>query len=262
MWDAQLTRRLGRAIKQISLVTGAYRPARWLARQTQPRQLRQLRADVALYRDLLPPESLCFDVGANIGEKSEALLKARCRVVAFEPNPLVLPELRARCGRSKDWQLVAAAVGAGSAVATLQARAEHGQSGFVKDWIGNVVGTFEVPVVTLDAAIEHYGVPAYCKIDVEGWEFEVLRGLSQAVDLISLEFHLTDRDIAKTRACLELLEHFGPTKVNLTPAERAAFHLPEWMPLPAFRAWFPGDLRTTLPGNPYGDIYVSRDPPE
>ena len=64
-----------------------------------------------------------------------------------------------------------------------------------------MVGTFEVPVVTLDAAIEHYGVPAYCKIDVEGWEFEVLRGLSQAVDLISLEFHLTDRDIAKTRAC-------------------------------------------------------------
>jgi len=53
--------------------------------------------DASFYQNLLPSGGLVFDVGANIGEKSEALLEAGMKVIAFEPNPEVIAELLGRC---------------------------------------------------------------------------------------------------------------------------------------------------------------------
>jgi FkbM family methyltransferase len=215
--------------------------------------------DVELFRSLLPPGALCFDVGANIGEKSEALLDAGARVVAFEPNPQVLPELRARCRHRSNWSVVATALGSGPAIATLRAQESHGQSSLSESWEGKVIATYKVPVVTLDSAIQCFGAPFFCKIDVEGWELEVLMGLTQPIPLLSFEFHLNERDIAKTGGCLRKLAQFGPSRINITPAESSSFHFDDWIPLAQFLAWFPGDLDRTLPGYRYGDIFVRND---
>jgi FkbM family methyltransferase len=246
-------------VKQLSIAAGLYRPARRLARRLLPGAPPAYFGDVEFYRSLLPAGALCFDVGANIGHKSEVLLLAGAQVVAFEPNPLVLPELRARCGHYKSWACVAAALGASGSIATLHARKSSGQSSLDPSWAGEPIGSYAVPVVTLDAAIHTFGRPLYCKIDVEGWELEVLRGLSQGVPLISFEFHLNDADARKTRACLERLLELGATVANLTPAERACFHFREWVPVAELLDGFPGDLPSSLPGLPYGDIYVRTD---
>jgi FkbM family methyltransferase len=186
-------------------------------------------------------------------------LEAGARVVAFEPNPLVLPELQARCGHHKNWTVVATALGSGAAIATLHARESHGQSSLAAEWGGNVIATYNVPVVTLDSAIQCFGSPAFCKIDVEGWELEVMRGLTQPIPLISFEFHLNDPGIRKTIACLEKLTQFGASRANITPAETSTFHFEEWIPLAQFLGWFPGDLEQSLPGFHYGDIFVKSD---
>lgn len=248
------------AVKQVSIATGTYRPVRWLSRRMRPSKLRAFHEDVELYRALLPPAALCFDVGANVGRKSEALLRAgAARVVAFEPNPRVVPELLARCAHWKNWTLVQAALGSAPALATLYAREFHGQSGLSKEWETGIIATYPVPVLTLDAAIQHFGHPFYCKIDVEGWELEVLKGLNQRLPLLSFEFHLMDQDIRKTVACLQRLSRFGSGEVNLTPAEASTLHLTEWHQLERFLGWFPGDLERSLP-NIYGDIFVKSDP--
>lgn len=241
----------------MTIASGLYRPARWLIRQIRPNQQRELQADIDFYRSLLPPGALCFDVGANVGEKSEALLGAGARVVAFEPNPMVVPELQARCAHDRNWSLVPAGVGRESAVAPFYARTAHINSGFVEG--GEVEATFNAPVVTLDAAIRRFGAPAFCKIDVEGWEVEVLQGLSQPIPLVSFEFQLGDYGIRKTQDCLRELAKFGPARANITPAEVLRFHLPTWMSLTDMLAWFPGDLKKTLPGDYYGDIFVQLD---
>ena len=43
---------------------------------------------------------------------------------------------------------------------------------------------------TLDSLIAQYGVPAFMKIDVEGFEDQVVSGLSIPVGAISMEFNL------------------------------------------------------------------------
>jgi FkbM family methyltransferase len=243
--------------KRVALATGLYRPARWLSTRLRRRQLETFREEVALFRSLLPPASLCFDVGANIGDISVALLAAGAgRVVAFEPNPAVLPELRARCGHDPRWTLVEAAVGRVAGVQTFYAHLAHGASSLVPQWGGEIASQIQVEVTTLDTAIASFGVPDYCKIDVEGFEQEVLSGLGTRLPLISFEFHLDPSGIARARSCLARLAELTGGEVNVTPAESARFHFSDWRDLREFMDWFPGDLRQSLPGYPYGDIYV------
>jgi FkbM family methyltransferase len=244
------------AVKSLAIATGLYPAARRLSRMVRPSQHQVFFGDIVLYRSLLPPDALCFDVGANIGEKSEALLEAGARVVAFEPNPRVLPELRARCGNRRDFTLVEAAMGSAPGVATLYARKGHENSGLFAGDGTDVIATPEVQVQTLDMAIERFGTPEFCKIDVEGWELEVLKGLSRPIRLISFEFQLNDFGIQKTLACLDRLAGFGASQVNITPAETPRFFFDRWMPLAELRAQFPGDLKRSMPGDHYGDIYV------
>ena len=249
---------LSKKAKKLAIAAGLYRPARYITRLIHPNQARAFKADIDFYRTLLQPGALCFDVGANIGDKSEALLNAGARVVAFEPNRLLIPELSSRCRHHENWTLIEAALGSGTAIATLYAAESHGQSSLAQDWMGKTIASFHVPVVTLDSAIACFGIPAYCKIDVEGWELEVLKGLTKPIPLISFEFHLNAQGIDSTLSCLESLTRFGPSLVNITPAEGARFHFKEWVPLAQFIEWFPGDLRQSLPGNPYGDIFVKK----
>jgi len=244
------------AMKSLAIAGRLYRPARWLSRRLRRSQLRAHVEQVEFYRSLVLPGSLCFDVGANIGEKSEAMLKSGLRVVAFEPNPLVLPELKARLDGEKDWTLVAAAVGSRAAILTLNAARDHGKSSLSKELRQEIVGQYHVPVITLDSAIEEFGNAAYCKIDVEGWELEVMKGLTQPISLMSFEFHLSKAGIARTIACLARLQEFGRWLVNISPAESSYFFLKEWEPIERFVGWFPGDLKTTLPQDTYGDIFA------
>jgi FkbM family methyltransferase len=223
----------------------------------RPGQLRDFREQVAFYRSLLPRNALCFDIGANIGDKSEALLAAGAgRVVAFEPNPGVIAELKARCGHDPRWTMVETAIGSGPPLQTFYPTAGHGSSSMNRDWNDKVVSEVQVHVGTLDAAIAMWGVPDYCKIDVEGWEPQVLSGLTQRLPLVSFEFHLDPAGIDRAKACLTRLRELGGKSVNITPAESARFHFDRWREMGEMLAWFPGDLRQTLPGDPYGDLFV------
>jgi FkbM family methyltransferase len=44
-----------------------------------------------------------------------------------------------------------------------------------------------VPVTTLDKAIDEFGVPTFCKIHVEGFESDALKGLSKPIPLLALD---------------------------------------------------------------------------
>ena len=78
----------------------------------------------------------------------------------------------------------------------------------------------------MDALIEEYGEPAFAKIDVEGWEPEVLSGLSTPLRGLSFEVH--NFQSAKAEACIALLDRMADYAYSYSPGE--SFILEPWPP--------------------------------
>jgi FkbM family methyltransferase len=171
---------------------------RWIRRRPSSRGS-EARAPhgLALYRPFVPRGGLVFDIGANIGERTSIFLALGARIVAVEPQSDCSARLRQRFGETI--AIEQAAVGAEEGTADLLIASAHTISSLSPEWVAGVQesGRFSehrwdekvtVPVTTLDALIVRYGTPDFTKIDVEGYELAVLRGLSQPLPALSFEF--------------------------------------------------------------------------
>ena len=69
--------------------------------------------------------------------------------------------------------------------------------------------------------------PTFCKIDVEGFEAEVLAGLSAAIPVVSFEY--TPEDRGPLLACVEKLSSLGNYKFNLGPHAVWEMYWPRWL---------------------------------
>ncbi len=247
-------------IKQSARQLGLYRTARWIHRHAIDRRaLRVFEGEVAFYRQFLKPGSLCFDVGANVGEKAEVFLALGARVVAFEPQDDCIQELQARVSRSAPLVGVSKALGSKPDRLPLHIHRDRVNSTFNAHWAGEAIATTEVSVTTLDAAIAQYGVPDFCKIDVESYELEVLRGLSRPIPAISYEYVLQDDGAARALACLEYLSGLGDLVVSVSSSDKPTRLECDWLPKDAFIEFF----RHKVPlrrGYLYGDIFVKIAP--
>ena len=214
------------------------------------------------YAAFVKPGDLCFDVGAHLGDRVRAFTQLGARVVALEPQPRIMAMLRRIHGRHPAVTLIEAAVGAEAGQAILQvSQANPTLSTLSDQWRRQVAASprfagarwqeqVAVPVTTLDALIAAYGRPDFCKIDVEGFEAEVLAGLSQPLPALSFEVIPVARDQAF--ACLERLATLGPYRFNVSLGERKHLIFPEWQTREALARW----LESRGPEDPSGDVYA------
>src|SRR5438045_6139082 len=145
----------------------------------QPGRQRRMRR---LYGEFLGPGDLGFDIGAHVGSRVRAWRRLGARVLAVEPQPDCLAVLRLLYGRDQGVTIVPSAVGAERGRAQLAlSSATPTVSSMSAQWREAVAGdrgfarvrwdrTVDVEVVTLDDLIAAHGEPAFCKIDVEGFE--------------------------------------------------------------------------------------------
>jgi len=248
---------IGRA-KPWLMQSGFYRPVRFAYRHLVHREgLRELRRQQAFFASIVSRGDLCFDIGANHGHKSEALLRLGAKVVAVEPLPACASELRTRLGHFDRFTCVESAVGDHQGTATLHVSDCDVLSSVDPNWFGqNGQWTASIPVAmtTIDALIAAHGTPRYCKIDVEGLELEVLLGLSQAIPILSFEFHIDPQLNAKTLACLTRLQQLGAREANVSRQETPDF-VGDWMPSGAFARYFEQTIMRDATVD-YGEIYV------
>ena len=133
----------------------------------------------------LRKEDLFFDIGANVG--SYSMLASGCvgtRTVAFEPVPSTFSWLLKNIeinGLQK--KVNALNIGLGSEKSILHFTSSYDTVNHVisKHEIQKEKNFIEVEVDTLDAISSINGMPALIKIDVEGFETEVLRGMSESL---------------------------------------------------------------------------------
>lgn len=193
----------------------------------------------ALYGRFLTKSALAFDIGSHVGDRIASFRRQGARVVALEPQPdcfAVLDQLyccdgsvtllNSACG-PQPGELILHVNSANPTVTTASPafiKAADGAGG----WEGQLWDReIAVPVTTLDALIAKHGVPAFIKIDVEGFEADVLAGLSRSVPALSFEFTTIQRDVAY--ACLDTLDRLGNYGFDIALGESQNFTFGRWM---------------------------------
>jgi len=226
---------------------------------------------MSIYSEFLKEGDLAFDIGAYVGSRTDEFLKLGCRVVALEPV------------EEYAWRLIKKYQGLPVHVMLFAAGAKHGEgclwlhksqwpngtpmdsalSSMSPEWISSVEQHPEwdlkasdwkeykiVPMTTLDNLIWTFGEPQFVKIDVEGWEREVIKGLSHPIKALSFEFHST-LHMDWTEQVIDHLLKLGNYEFNYDLEDKLQLVSPTWLTKSELM-WH------ILDKDIYGDIFARR----
>jgi FkbM family methyltransferase len=163
---------------------------------------------------------LAFDIGANRGEWTKAALDKGYEVVALEPGNIV-KELVKNFIYDKRVKIVnLAASDKDFEQVEFYECVEDGLSSINKDWLtdeslpyaGKAYRTTSCTTITIDTLAKLYGEPSLIKIDVEGAEWSVLRGMTKRYGKLAFEWTLETLDDHQLQ--IEYLEKLGYERVR------------------------------------------------
>ena len=190
------------------------------------------------YSEFIRPGETCFDIGANCGNRTKVFKMLGARVIAVEPQCRCASLLRSAFGKDSSVTVVESACSDYHGRAEIKIASSHTVSSLSADWISAVkkTGRFgniewqevaDVAVTTLDSLICTYGDPVFIKIDVEGSEVDVLRGLTRTVPCLSFEF--TPELMGAALECTRYLAALGFAHFNISDGESMQLTYPQWL---------------------------------
>ena len=158
--------------------------------------------------------NLIFDIGFNVGEFTQTCFNKykECSVIAVEANPNLCNAVSQHFftnynfsllnnlvsnneGEEIDFYICHNATGVSTASTKFMENSRFTKGS--KNVEANSIKWAEpikVQSITVDAMIERYGMPDLIKIDVEGYELNVLSGLTQKANDICFEWHEEEKD--------------------------------------------------------------------
>ena len=213
------------------------------------------RAEVAFYRETLEgfkPGALVFDIGANEGYKTDVFLRMGASVVAVDPDQHNQDILRRKFLAyrllKKPVVVVAKAVSDINGRATLWVDVPgSGKNTLTHKWVEalkadehrfgmrlSFASQRHVDTVSLDSLIASHGVPFFIKIDVEGHEREVLRGLHRPVPFLSFEVNLPEFRLEGVECITRLATLASTGEFNYIVDSRPRLLLDQWLDADGF----------------------------
>lgn len=209
--------------------------------------------EVEFYRGLLQGfrrGNLIFDVGANDGTKTQFFLKLGARVISIDPDEANQEILRGKFLRYRlsptNVVIVGKAIsdksatetmwidGPGSAVNTLSQKwaetLKSNKEKFEHAYFGlEFARQKTVETTTLEDLIQTHGLPFFVKIDVEGYETKVIRGLKHPVPFLSFEINLPEFR-QEGLECVKLLDGLAADgKFNYSADLQRGMALEKWL---------------------------------
>jgi FkbM family methyltransferase len=224
-----------------------------------PKKRTHRRRMIEHYHQFIKPGDLVFDVGANLGERTKIFRLIGAKVIAIEPQKYCVNYLRGLFSADNNVIVVDKALGENersgeininekfSVISTMSDKWKT-QSRFAKDYQWTKKETIQL--TTLDKLIQQYGLPSFCKIDVEGYELNVFKGLSKKIPLLSFEF--MKEFFNDAILCLNKLSQIGKIEVNYTVGESMNFTLKKWVEISELEK----SINSTSDPTLWGDIYV------
>ncbi|MDZ7787692.1 MAG: FkbM family methyltransferase [Halofilum sp. (in: g-proteobacteria)] len=182
-----------------------------------------------------------IDVGANVGiftlQMARSVTSAG-RVLAFEPHPLSISALRRNLAlnhMTDEVEVHELALGETDCDMTITVPGTNQGSATLRQRASNPENGINVPVRNFSHWIRQYGDPSakIIKIDVEGFELSVLKGMAQYLEREApvLLIELTPRDrIEETREALDLLNDLGFGLRRIIDEPPYALPMPESLP--------------------------------
>ncbi len=142
--------------------------------------------------------ALVLDVGANTGQYGRALRSAgyRGEIVSFEPQSAALAKLRRAGDADPGWRIEPIGLAAAAGRAEIQIAGNSASSSLLEMHARHreaapqtaPVGTESIELATLDALAGELiadGQATFLKLDVQGYELEVLKGAAQTLGKIA-----------------------------------------------------------------------------
>jgi len=246
------------------------------------RIINERREEIEFYRNALKgfrKGDLIFDVGANHGQKTDVFLRLGAKVVAVDPDETNQEALKQKFLKyrliKKPVVVIGKAVSDRDAVETMWIdEPGSAKNTLSQKWVetlradGSRFGkTLDfgqkkpIQTITLEGLMKTYGLPFFVKIDVEGYEPCVLRGLQRSVPYLSFEVNLPEFK-PEGFQCIEslaVLDNSG--KFNYTVDCRRGLALDRWLGVkefePVFERCFEKSIevfwRTGEPGGSSGE---------
>lgn len=212
--------------------------------------------------------SLCFDVGANIGNRTNMFLNIGYnKVLSIEPQKECLSILHSRFDRNNKVIIINKGLSNEIGFSKIYISNAHAISSMDIEFITEVKkdrfknynwnDSYYIQTTTLDNLILEHGLPDFIKIDVEGFELNVLNGLSKPVKYISFEY--TPELHEKSMMCIDSLESICKKYVyNFSLGESLEFSFSNWIDKNALDNWLKENIKNKKDQNNnllFGDIY-------
>lgn len=212
------------------------------------------------YSQFIKQGDLVFDVGANFGNRVEIFIALGAKVVAIEPQKKCVKYLNEKYGNKIHIENVG--LGSKNEQKVFYEADNSVLSTFSDSYIDKVQNTRHkttiwkesnvLSIITLDELIKKYGNPKFIKIDVEGYEFEVISGLTQKSGVISFEYNVPEL-LEEVKMCVNKLSSIGYDSFAYSIGESMVINK-QWESYDRFKNTIAtDDFRYTT----FGDIYAN-----